>query len=250
MEITVPEDSKEPYLNLGWPERKMNTKGHYKNDPEGNTSYAGMVSRMDRDMGRLFDKLKELGIDDHTIVFFTSDNGPEFERYDKFFNSNGPLRGGKRDLYEGGIRVPMIVWGPGFVKAGVTDHISAFWDFLPTACELASVDPKQKDINGISFVPTLIGEEQAVHDYLYWEFNEAQGPIQALRQGDWKLLWKLEKKPELYNLRDDIAEQNNLAASHPEKLQELIDVLPNMRTEHPEFPLETRPLAIERRKKK
>ena len=113
LEITVPEDSKKQYLDLGWPKRKMNTKGHYKNDPEGNTTYAGMVSRMDRDIGTLLDKLKELGIDDNTIVFFSSDNGPEFEKEDNFFNSNGDLRGGKRDLYEGGIRVPLIAKIPG-----------------------------------------------------------------------------------------------------------------------------------------
>lgn len=251
LEITVPEDSKEPYLDLGWPKRKMNTTGHYKNDPEGNTTFAGMNSRMDRDIGRLFDKLKELGIDDNTVVFFTSDNGPEFEKKDKFFNSNGDLRGGKRDLYDGGIRVPMIVRGPGIVEVGESNHISAFWDFLPTACELAGIEPSHKDINGISFVPELKGKpkKQEAHDYLYWEFNERQGPIQALRQGPWKLVWKLEGKPELYNLDDDIAETNNLAEIYPDKLNELLDILPTARTENPEFPLETRAKVLKGRKK-
>lgn len=253
LEITVPQDSKEPYLNLGWPERKMNTKGHYKNDSEGNTTYAGMVSRMDRDMGRLFDKLKELGIDDNTIVFFTSDNGPEFEKKDKFFNSNGDLRGGKRELYEGGIRIPFIVRYPYVIEEGqVSDHISAFWDFLPTACELAGVESTNKDINGISLVPTLKGKvkQQQQHDYLYWEFNEMQGPIQAIRQDDWKLVWKLEGKPELYNLKNDISESNNLASQEVDKLNEMLALLKNVRTENAEFPLETREVAIQRRNKK
>ncbi|MEN8250827.1 MAG: sulfatase-like hydrolase/transferase [Bacteroidota bacterium] len=248
LELTVPEDSKEPYLNLGWPKQKMNTEGHYKNDPEGNTTYAGMVSRMDRDVGRLFEKLKALGIDENTIVFFTSDNGPAYEKEDKFFNSNGALRGGKRDLYEGGIRVPFIARYPGKIKAGsVSIHISAFWDFLPTACDLAGIEPTNDDINGISMLPELTGnpEKQQKHEFLYWEFNEKQGPIQAIHKGNWKLVYKLEKQPELYNLANDIGETKNMVAEHPEKLEELLGLLKNARTEHSGFPLEIRQLAIE-----
>ncbi len=251
LELTVPQESKEPYLSLGWPERKMNTKGHYKNDAEGNTTFAGMISRMDRDIGVLFEKLKEFGIDENTIVFFTSDNGPEYEKKDRFFNSNGDLRGGKRDLYEGGIRIPFIARYPGKIKAGsVSNHISAFWDFLPTACDLAGITPSHKDINGISFYPELIGnkDEQQEHDYLYWEFNERQGPIQAIRQGDWKLVYKLEGKPELYNLSKDLSETNNLALQETEKLNVMLEILKRVRTEHSEFPLETRELAIKKRK--
>jgi arylsulfatase A-like enzyme len=251
LELTVPEESKIPYKELGWPKRKMNTTGHYKNDEEGNTTYAGMVSRMDRDMGSLFDKLKELGIDDNTIVFFTSDNGPEYEQQDKFFNSNGKLRGGKRDLYEGGIRVPFIARYPGKIAAGSqSGHISAFWDFLPTACKLASIEPSNKNINGISFLSELMGdkENQQKHAYLYWEFNERQGPIQALRKDDWKLVWRLEGEPELFNLSSDIEESNNLVKQEPEKLNEMLEILKGVRTEHKEFPLETRELAIKKRK--
>jgi len=253
LELTVPEESKKPYLNLGWPKRKMNTKGHYKNDPEGNTTYAGMVSRMDRDLGKLFDKLKELGIEDNTIIFFTSDNGPEYEKRDRFFNSNGDLRGGKRELYEGGIRVPFIVKYPGEIVPGTkTDHISAFWDFLPTACKLVGLKPTNKDINGISLVSELIGDHklQKKHDYLYWEFNEKKGPIQAIRKGDWKLVWKLEEQPELYNLSKDIGETNNLASQEIEKLNEMFILLKTARTEHLEFPLTTREIALIKRKKK
>ncbi len=253
LELTVPKESKEPYLELGWPKRKMNTTGHYKNDEEGNTTYAGMVSRMDRDLGKLFDKLKELEIDENTIVFFTSDNGPEYEKADKFFNSNGELRGGKRDLYEGGIRIPFIARYPGKVAPGAkSEHISAFWDFLPTACALAGVEPTNKDINGISFLPELMGDtrNQQKHEYLYWEFNERQGPIQAIRKGDWKLVWKLEGEPEIYKLSEDIGESNNLAQHEPQKLNELLGLLKSARTEHPEFPLATRELALKRRNNK
>ena len=253
LELTVPEDSKKPYQNLGWPKRKMNTKGHYKNDPEGNTAYAGMVSRMDGDIGKLFAKLKELGIEDNTIVFFTSDNGPEYERKDQFFNSNGDLRGGKRDLYEGGIRIPFIVKYPGKITPGTkSDHISAFWDFLPTVCELVGIEPTHKDINGISFAQELEGnhKKQKEHDFLYWEFNEKEGPIQAIRKNDWKLVWKLEGKPELYNLAIDIGETNNLALKETEKLNEMLVLLKTARTPHFEYPLTTREVALKRRKKK
>ncbi|MDO7172356.1 arylsulfatase [Mariniflexile sp. AS56] len=250
LELTVPKDSKEPYQKLGWPKRKMNTTGHYKNDEEGNTAYAGMVSRMDRDLGRLFEKLKALGIEDNTIIFFTSDNGPEYERYDKFFNSNGALKGGKRDLYDGGIRIPFIVKYPGKIAPGSkSSHISAFWDFLPTVCELVGVTPTHNDINGISLVPELMGNQkkQKKHDYLYWEFNEKQGPIQAIRKNDWKLVWKLEGKPELYNLSTDIGETKNLALQEQDKLNEMLTLLKKIRTEHKEFPLTTREIALRKR---
>ncbi|MDW7695771.1 arylsulfatase [Flammeovirgaceae bacterium SG7u.111] len=252
LELTVPEESKTPYMELGWPKRKMNTKGHYKNDEEGNTTYAGMVSRMDRDIGNLFGKLKELGIDENTIVFFTSDNGPEYEKKDKFFNSNGQLRGGKRELYEGGIRIPFIVRYPGHIEPGTqSEHISAFWDFLPTACDLAGVEPLNTDINGISFMPELMGDKknQQKHEYLYWEFNESKGPIQAIRKDNFKLVWKLDGDPELYNLSSDIGETDDLALKEPKKLKEMLGLLKDIRTDHDEFPLETRELAIKRRKK-
>lgn len=252
LELTVPKESKEPYLKLGWPKRKMNTKGHYKNDEEGNTTYAGMISRMDRDLGKLFNKLKELGIDDNTVVVFTSDNGPEYEKKDRFFNSNGALRGGKRDLYEGGIRIPFIVKYPGKIAPGSkSNHISAFWDFLPTACELVGITPTHKDLNGISLVPELFGnhKQQQKHDYLYWEFNEKHGPIQAIRKNNWKLVWKLEEKPELYNLSTDIGETQDLALQEPEKLNKMLTLLKSARTEHAEFPLTTRAVALQKRKK-
>ena len=240
LSMTVPEESKEPYKNLGWPERPMknsNKEGSYRHDAEGNTAYAGMVSRMDRDIGTLVEKIEELGIDENTLIIFTSDNGHQFDRVkDEFFNSNGDLRGKKRDLYEGGIRVPMIARWPNTIEANSTSHhISSFWDFMSTACDLADTTCPNND--GISYLPELVGSKQEKHNFLYWEFNEKQGPIQAIRKDNWKLVRFLGKAPELYDLDNDISEENNLASAHPEVIEKLLPLLENARTPHPEFPL-------------
>ncbi|MCP4272031.1 MAG: sulfatase-like hydrolase/transferase, partial [Gammaproteobacteria bacterium] len=235
--ITVPDDSKEAYKNLGWPKRKMNTKGHYRNDSEGNVAYAGMVSRMDRDIGSLLNTLKEQGLSENTLVIFTSDHGHEFDR--EFFNSNGPFRGKKRALYEGGIRAPFIAWWPETIKENITsDHIFASWDLMATVCELAQVNKCQPS-DGISYVPALLGQsqKQKKHDYLYWEFNEKQGPIQAVRDGDWKLVKFQGKAAELYNLKADIGEENNVAAKHPNQVTRMINIMSQAHVDHPEFPL-------------
>lgn len=240
LELTVPPDSKAPYEKLGWPERKM-YDDHYHNDPEGNTTYAGMVSRMDRDIGRLIELLKREGLAKNTLVIFSSDNGPEYEREDGFFNSNGDLRGGKRDLYEGGIRVPFVAWWPGRIPAGMrSDHPSAFWDFLPTACELAGITPTDPTIDGISFAPTLLGDStrQQEHSSLYWEFNESEGPLQAIREGRWKAIKKYDKPLELYDLSTDLGEQVNLASEKPQLVKRVEQLLLQARTEDPAFLLQ------------
>ena len=176
---------------------------------------AAMITRMDRDMGRLIALLRELGIERRTLVLFTSDNGPHSEGGHKheFFDANGPLRGFKRDLYEGGIRVPLIAWWPGTVQAGtVSSHQCAFWDFLPTACELAGARPP-RDTDGISFVPTLHGQKQRAHEYLYWKYQAKT----AVRQGKWKAVRLKDNGPtELYDLDADIGETKDVAAEHPE----------------------------------
>ena len=193
------------YANKDWPEPQ---KGH-----------AAMISRMDRDIGRLLERLKKHGIDDRTAVFFTSDNGPHREGGNNpdFFDSNGKLRGIKRDLYEGGIRVPMIVRYPGFAPAGKTsDHVGSFADVMATTAQLAGVEPPKND--GISFVGAFRGRGQQVeHEYLYWEFYE-RGSAQAVRMGRWKGVRKpmFTGKIELYDLETDIGEKNNIAAEHPE----------------------------------
>lgn len=236
-ELTVPENSKEPYQNQGWPQRPLQ-KGHYRHDAEGNVTYAAMISRLDKDVGALLDLLRELGIAENTLVIFASDNGPEYDR--GFFGSNGGLRGRKRDLYEGGIKVPMIAWMPSKIKAGSkTDHLSAFWDFLPTACDLAGIAPSVRS-DGISFKPVLFGDtrEQPEHDYLYWEVSLKQGPIQAIRWKNWKMVKFLGKEMEIYDLETDPTETTDVAASNPEVVEKMQAILSVCRTDNPDFPID------------
>ncbi len=192
--------------------------------PNTEKGFAAMVGRLDRDVGRMIDLLHELGIAENTVVLFTSDNGPHQEGGHKmeFFDSNGPLRGLKRDLYEGGIRVPLIVWWPGTVAAGSScDHPSAFWDFLPTACELAGIEPPA-DIDGISYLPSLLGKPQPQHEYLYWQ----AGSKIAARKGRYKAVIVGKGKPfELYDLDADIGEKTNIADDHPEVVAEMRRIL-------------------------
>ena len=148
-----------------------------------------MITYMDRDIGRLLDQLRRLGLAENTLVLFASDNGPHMESHNDplRFDPAGPLRGMKRELYEGGIRTPMIAWRPNTIQPGqVSDHVGYFGDLLATACELAGVAPPP-DTNSISFLPALLGQEdrQQQHEFLYWEFYE-QGSAQAVRWGDWK----------------------------------------------------------------
>ena len=169
-------------------------------------------------------KLEELGLAENTLVIFVSDNGPHEEGNHSadFFDSNGILRGTKRDLYEGGIRTPFIARWPGTIAPGTrSDHVSAFWDMMPTFCELAGVEiPEACD--GISFLPTLEGldSQQEAHPYLYFEFYE-QGGKQSVLKDNWKAV-KLDvrtgnpKPMELYNLAQDPSEEHNIAAGHPE----------------------------------
>ncbi|MDO5980271.1 arylsulfatase [Flavivirga spongiicola] len=238
-ELTIPEVEKKQYQDQDWPLREMKM-GHYRNDKNGHVTYASMVSRMDKDVGLVMKKLKELGVDDNTLVIFTSDNGHEYDNTDnEFFNSNGVFRGRKRDLYEGGIRMPFVARWPNKIKAGSkTDYVSAFWDFLPTACDIAGIVPSSQ-IDGKSFLPTLINSTaQQKHDYLYWEFNESRGPIQAIIQGDWKLIYFVGRDYELYNLKEDPEEAKNIYSQNLEKGDALKALMLKARTPHPEFPLE------------
>ena len=203
---------------------------------------AAMVSRMDADVGRLMAKLRELGIDEKTIVFFTSDNGPHKEGGvdPSFFHSSGPLQGVKRSLHDGGIREPMLVRWPGKIAPGRTSDLPwAFWDVLPTLAELAGAEAKiPAGIDGISVVPTLLDQgSQKRHDFMYWEFHE--GPSQqAVRMGDWKAI---RKRPaarlELYDLRHDLAEQTDVAAEHPDVVGRIEAYLKTARTESEPWPI-------------
>ena len=212
----------------------------YENEPwtENEKGYAAMITYLDNEVGRIMDKLRELGLDENTLVIFTSDNGGDSP--DSFFDeSNYPLRGIKRDLYEGGLRIPFIAHWKGTIKGGsVTGHASAFWDFMPTACELAGTTPPAQT-DGISYLPTLLGKEQPQHGYLYFEFHE-QGGKQAVIKGDWKCIRLDAKDPvkarvELYNIKDDISETTDLSAQHPEKVKELAAIMAEARTENEVF---------------
>lgn len=205
--------------------------------------YAAMISRLDHQVGEIVSLLDELGIAENTLIIFTSDNGSHQEAGadPDFFNSNGGLRGYKRDLYEGGIRVPMIVKWPAKIKAAAkTGHISAFWDVLPTLAEAAGVEISD-NVDGVSFLPYLTNEGfQMQHTSLYWEFHELGGR-QALRKGDWKLvkynvLVPQKTSIELYNLKSDVSEQNNIATKHPEVVREMIQIMEQSRNSSGIFP--------------
>ena len=221
-------------------------EGPYGTQPESHAAFAAMVTLLDKQVGEVLAKLKELGLEKNTIVMFTSDNGPHLEggADPDYFDSNGKLRGYKRDLYEGGMREPMIAWWPGKIEAGSTnDHISAFWDIMPTLAELVGIEAPS-NIDGISFLPSLLKKEgQKEHDYMYWEFHE-KGGRKALRKGDWKLVqynvFDPEKtSTELYNLISDIGEENNVAAENPEIVKELLELMNSARIESDDFPFES-----------
>jgi len=201
--------------------------------------FAAMVSRLDHHVGQIMVLLEELQLRNNTLIIFTSDNGPHKAggADPDFFRSNGPLRGYKRDLYEGGIRVPMIASWPSRIKKGtVTNHISAFWDVLPTLAEIGGATYPVDNIDGISFFPELIGDEnQEKHEYLYWEFHEQRGKI-AVRMGDWKgvrnnVFTEDYSGMELYNLFNDLQEQNNVAHEHPGIVGQIEFIMKNARTE-------------------
>jgi arylsulfatase A-like enzyme len=222
--MEVPTDA--PYSDEPWPQVEKNK--------------AAMITRLDADVGQLLEKLKQLKLDEQTIILFSSDNGPHKEGGvdPKFFQSSGPLRGIKRDLYEGGIRVPLLARWPGKIKAGTTSDLpAAFWDFLPTAADLAGAK-KPNGLDGISILPTLLGQTQTNrHDFLYWEFHE-RGFQQAARMGDWKAVRPLPGKPlELYNLKTDVAEKQDVAEKHPELVSKFEEYFKTARTESEHWPV-------------
>jgi arylsulfatase A len=237
MALQVPEDSLAEYRGK-WPDPPYKGDKGYFPHPSPRACYAAMITRMDRDVGRIMALLKELALDDNTLVIFTSDNGPTFNggTDSAFFESAKPLRGLKASVYEGGIRVPYIARWPGRIKAGSTNnHISALWDFLPTCCELIGVEPPE-DIDGISMLPTLLGrdQDQRKHKYLYWELQGQQ----AIRMGKWKALrLKPGRNIELYDLDNDIAESKDLADEHPEIVAKMAEIFRTGRTESEVFPL-------------
>jgi len=221
--MQVPNDA--PYSDQPWPAQEKNK--------------AAMITRLDTDVGKIMDRLKQSKIDDNTIVIFSSDNGPHKEGGvdPDFFKSSGPLRGHKRDLYEGGIRVPFIVRWPAQIKPGVSTFVGAFWDLMPTLAEIAGAKCPT-NIDGISMLPTLVNSPQTrQHEFLYWEFHE-HGFQQAVRMGDWKAVRPKNGKPlELYNLKTDIGEKQNVAEKNPEIVTKIKNFLKTARTDSAEWPV-------------
>jgi arylsulfatase A-like enzyme len=230
--ITIPHANNEARRALG-NGQEVPDYGIYADRPwpDSDKGHAAMISRMDESVGQLVDTLKELGIDENTLILFTSDNGPHHEGGQDVdrFDPNGPLRGMKRDLYEGGIRVPLIARWPNHIPADRTSgHISYQGDVFATLAEIAKQQPS-KDLDSISMLPALTGQndQQKKHEYLYWEFYE-QGSKQAVRWKEWKAVRMPMRtgKTELYNLESDLGETKDIAADQPEivsKLQQMMD---------------------------
>ncbi len=214
-------------------------------------AYAGMVTQLDRHVGELNDLLEELGLAEQTLVIFTSDNGPTTEAgfEPDYFNSTGGLKGIKRDLYEGAIRVPMIAKWPGTIPAGsVSDYLWAAWDLMPTVAEMTGAKVPD-NIDGVSAVPVLFGKEMERPNALYWETTDNArqrrdrqvGDLSvAIRKGDWKAIANVSLKDglELYNLKQDPGETQNLADNYPEKIEKFRDLIIESRTPSENWPVD------------
>ncbi len=248
-ELAQPEDSiLQDYQKKFFHDKTWGGSEDSRYNPSVHThaQFAGMITRLDAYVGEVLDKLKEKGLDDNTIVIFTSDNGPHEEggADPTFFGRDGKLRGLKRQCYEGGIRIPFIVRWPGKVAAGkVNDHQLAFYDLMPTFCDLAGVKNyvkkytnKEKEVDyfdGLSFAPTLLGREgQKEHEFLYWEFDETDQI--GVRMADWKMVVK-KGTPYLYNLATDIHEDHDIAAEHPEIVKKMKEIIKTQHTPNPHF---------------
>ena len=250
-ELRVPEDSlaplrgtfpETPFANAAADGRPTGPDGPslgYRSQPSPKAAFVAMITRMDRDIGRLNDLLRARGIDRRTLVLFVSDNGPHQEggAAPAYFKSSGGLRGIKRDLYEGGIRVPMIASWPGTIPAGrVSDHPWAHWDMFPTLGEIAGARVPA-GLDGISMARALRGQRQAPHDFLYWEFHE-RGFQQAVRMGRWKAVRMGKDLPlELFDLQKDPAERANVAAANPGIVQQIETYLRTARTDSAQWPI-------------
>jgi arylsulfatase len=241
--LQVPEDSLAEYKGL-WDDPPYKGGKGYQPHDHPRAAYAAMVTRMDRSVGRILELLRDLGLEEDTIVIFSSDNGPVGDRVGGsdsiFFVSAGVLRGFKGSLFEGGVRVPMIVYWPRRTRPGRTsDHISGFQDVLPTLCEITGAKTP-KDIDGISMLPTIVGKgEQKKHEFLYWEFP-GYGGQQAVRLGDWKAIrqdmHKGNMKLQLFDLAKDISETTDVAAQHPAVVERIERIMREQHTPSKLYP--------------
>lgn len=215
------------YANEDWPQVEKN--------------YASMVTLLDKQVGQLLDQVRNLGIARQTLVIFTSDNGPSAERLHQpdFFKSGGPFRGVKREMYEGAIRIPMLAqWTETIQPGSVSEEICAFWDFLPTAAELAGLPAPQKT-DGISLAPVFAGKPRKQHDYLYWDYGQGRDKYsQAVRKGKWKAIRNGSGNPiELYDLTRDPGETTDLSAEHPDVVSEMAKLMESAMEPSPDFPI-------------
>jgi len=250
-ELRVPQDSLEPFKD-GFPETPFvnatadarltgpdDASLGYRSQPAPHAAFAAMITRMDRDIGRLVDLLRTRGLERRTLVLFISDNGPHQEGGGDpvFFKSSGGLRGIKRDLYEGGIRVPMIARWTGAIPAGrVSHHVWAHWDIFPTVADVAGAAIPH-GLDGISMARALRGRPQPAHPFLYWEFHE-RGFQQAVRMGPWKAVRLAKDRPlELYNLDADPREQTDVAPKQPAVVTSIERYLASARTDSPNWPV-------------
>ncbi len=245
-EVIVPHDSTYYYYSKKFDEQPTTAKRMYDGRPLGeypHASFAAMITRLDRYVGEIVKLVEEKGLADNTLIIFTSDNGPHKEGGGdpEFFNSNGIYKGIKRDLYEGGIRVPFIVYLPGKIRSSVIDKPAALWDMYPTFLQIAGV-PVKKKIDGISLVPTLFQTgKQKQHEYFYWEFHESDGR-QAIRWGKWKAIKLAVTKIsdpaiELYDLDKDPQELNNIAPQNPDIVKKMTELFLKEHQYSPDWPL-------------
>jgi arylsulfatase len=249
--LQVPEESLAQYEDEFDDEPYVGGRG-YLPHRRPRAAYAAMITRMDREVGRIMSLVEELGLDERTIFVFSSDNGPLYDRFGgtdaEFFQSAGPLRGRKGSLYEGGSRVPTIVRWKGRIAAGTeSDRVTGFEDWLPTLLDLVGIgDTTPERIDGISFAPTLLGESQPPRPFLYREFPAYDG-WQSVRMGDWKGVRKnlaprgrdakAQLEIELYNLSEDVGEARNVAARHPEIVARIETIMREQHEPSRDFPI-------------
>jgi arylsulfatase A len=246
-DVIVPHDSVYNFYVKKFNEKAVEIKSgdneqhHFDNHPHA--AFAAMVAKLDKQVGDVMKAVEQLGIAKNTLIIFSSDNGPHRENGGDpdFFNSSGPLRGIKRDMYEGGIRVPTIAVWQGRIKPGVSRQVGAFWDFFPTFQELAGATTS-KQVDGISILPTLLGQKnQQQHKYYYWEFHESGGR-QGVLKGDWKAIrLNVSTDPnspiELYNLKTDLSEKNNIASQHPDIVKDMEAIMKEAHVASKDWPL-------------